>query len=52
MWHQRHKSPGGELVRDRLFVHTEGMAYFVAALYIYRKFPYSQPGDAPDGMLM
>lgn len=43
--------PGGELVRDRLFVHIS-VAYFAAHLHICRQFPYPQPGDAPGGMLM
>ena len=45
-------SSGSELVRDRLFVHPEGVAYIAAHLHIYRQFPYPQPGDAPGGMLM
>lgn len=39
--------PGGELVRDYLFVHAEGVAYFAASLYIYRMFSYPQPGRRP-----
>lgn len=28
------------------------VAYFATPLYIYREYPYPQPGDAPDDMLM